>query len=189
MGYLERRVGHIFHLSESTLSLTFSQDRLACVLVLIDRCPDGETPGESPQEMSDRVDRVIAKIRKTHQEVRNFDNSRLYPLRTANIQVEDAASCPEESESCDYMIFSHGHFTRCFIARWCDFPINAGYHFSADPGCVSDFENRKFRFEAELTSSLLFLDTSTTPSRSLVSYLITRGSRLMGSAPWIELVH
>jgi hypothetical protein len=35
----------------------------------MDRCPDGETPGESPQEMSDRVDRVIAKIRKLHQQV------------------------------------------------------------------------------------------------------------------------
>jgi len=33
------------------------------------RCPDGETPGESPQQMSDRVDKVIAKIRAIHQQV------------------------------------------------------------------------------------------------------------------------
>lgn len=36
-----------------------------------DRCPPGEKyPGESPQQMSDRVDRVIAKIRAIHKEVR-----------------------------------------------------------------------------------------------------------------------
>jgi probable phosphoglycerate mutase len=34
-----------------------------------DGCPPGETPGESPQQMSDRVDRVIAKIREIHQRV------------------------------------------------------------------------------------------------------------------------
>jgi broad specificity phosphatase PhoE len=33
------------------------------------RCPDGDVPGESPQDMSDRVDRTIARIRKVHQEV------------------------------------------------------------------------------------------------------------------------
>ncbi len=30
------------------------------------RCPPGETPGETPQQMSDRVDRVIAKVREIH---------------------------------------------------------------------------------------------------------------------------
>lgn len=44
---------------------------------------------------------------------------------------------PEDADHADVMIFSHGHFTRCFIARWCNFPVSAGYHFSADPGCVS----------------------------------------------------
>lgn len=32
-------------------------------------CPPGETPGESPQQMSDRVDRVIARIREIHAKV------------------------------------------------------------------------------------------------------------------------
>jgi hypothetical protein len=35
------------------------------------------------------------------------------------------------------MIFSHGHFTRVFIARWCGFPLKAGYNFAADAGGVS----------------------------------------------------
>jgi len=133
-GYVNRH-----HLSKSTFLLP--RLSLVCSVVLIYRCPDGETPGESPQEMSDRVDRTIAKIRKTHQEVNIF----LIPLLPCHYdtdrQAEDAASCPEDAESCDYMIFSHGHYTRCFIARWCNFPIDAGYHFSADPGCVSIFPN------------------------------------------------
>lgn len=38
-----------------------------------DGCPPGEdTPGESPQEMSDRVDRVIAKVRAIHAAVSCF---------------------------------------------------------------------------------------------------------------------
>ncbi|GFZ47342.1 hypothetical protein JCM24511_05085 [Saitozyma sp. JCM 24511] len=66
-----------------------------------DGCPPGDTPGETPQQMSDRVDRVIAKVRAIHTKV---------------------------------MIFSHGHFTRVFIARWCGFPLKAGYNFAADAG-------------------------------------------------------
>lgn len=104
---------------------------------LTTRCPDGETPGESPQQMSDRVDSVIAKIRAIHQEVRITCFKPSPKLSRIDNKAEDVASCPEEADHADVMIFSHGHFTRCFIARWCDFPINAGYHFSADPGCVS----------------------------------------------------
>ena len=34
-----------------------------------DGCPPGETPGESPEQMSARVDRVIEEVRKIHREV------------------------------------------------------------------------------------------------------------------------
>ncbi len=27
-----------------------------------------------------------------------------------------------------------GHFSRVFIARWCDLPLEMGYHFSCDAG-------------------------------------------------------
>lgn len=69
--------------------------------------------------MSDRCDRVIAQIRKLHE--------------------ESKASCksPEDVEHADVIIFTHGHFTRSFIARWCDFPVSAGFHFQADAGGVS----------------------------------------------------
>ncbi|WVR08977.1 hypothetical protein IAU60_006036 [Kwoniella sp. DSM 27419] len=81
-----------------------------------DGCPPGETPGESPQQMSDRVDRVIAKVRKIHQ------------------AAEDAVDDPVDAEDADVIIFSHGHFSRCFIARWCDLPLRTGYHFAAEAG-------------------------------------------------------
>lgn len=82
-------------------------------------CPPGETPGESPAQMSARVDRVIAKVRALHEKAQN------------------AAENADEVDYSDVMIFSHGHFSRCFIARWCDLPIKAGYHFAAEPGGVS----------------------------------------------------
>ncbi|KAI9636792.1 histidine phosphatase superfamily [Dioszegia hungarica] len=81
-----------------------------------DGCPAGETPGESPQQMSDRVDRVIARVRAIH------------------AAAEECASKPEDIDHSDVIIFSHGHFSRCFIARWCNFPISAGYHFASDAG-------------------------------------------------------
>lgn len=53
----------MFPLSEEVRPLLIVFDR--------GRCPPGEKyPGESPQQMSDRVDRVIAKIRAIHKEVR-----------------------------------------------------------------------------------------------------------------------
>ncbi|KAL1407638.1 hypothetical protein Q8F55_007071 [Vanrija albida] len=81
-----------------------------------DGCPPGETPGETPEQMTARVDGVIARIRKIHAEAKNTSPN------------------PDSVENGDVIIFSHGHFTRAFIARWCNFPIAAGYHFSADPG-------------------------------------------------------
>lgn len=69
--------------------------------------------------MSARVDRVIEKIRAIHQ------------------LASTEAATPEEVDYSDVIIFSHGHFTRSFIARWCQLPIAAGYNFSSDAGGVS----------------------------------------------------
>ncbi|CAD6577467.1 MAG: hypothetical protein TREMPRED_001956 [Tremellales sp. Tagirdzhanova-0007] len=81
-----------------------------------DGCPPGKTPGETPQQMSDRVDRVINKVRDIH------------------AKAEETAPTPDEVDHSDVIIVSHGHFSRVFIARWCNLPLQAGYHFAADAG-------------------------------------------------------
>ena len=53
------------------------------------------------------------------------------------LKAQNSAPNPEEVDHSDVIIFSHGHFSRVFIARWCDFPLRAGYHFAADAGGVS----------------------------------------------------
>ena len=52
-------------------------------------------------------------------------------------QAERTAACPEEIDHADVLIITHGHFTRCFIPRWCNLPLQAGYNFAADPGGVA----------------------------------------------------
>ncbi len=93
--------------------------------------------------MSDRCDRVIARIREIHAKAEEHG----------------------EIQNSDVILFTHGHFTRSFIARWCLLPVNAGYHFVADAGGVSDCVMPK------LMGRLRFSVTSTTRSRSPVSVL------------------
>lgn len=73
--------------------------------------------------MTARVDRVIARVRAIHE------------------QAATEAATPEDVDYSDVIIFSHGHFTRSFIARWCQLPIAAGYNFSSDAGGVSCKKN------------------------------------------------
>lgn len=74
------------------------------------------------------------------------------------------ASCPEEVDHSDVMIFSHGHFSRVFIARWCDLPLQAGYHFAADAGGVSfsfcNLDGLVGQIPHLMSLSLRFLDTN-----------------------------
>lgn len=48
------------------------------------RCPPGDTPGETPQQMSDRVDRVIAKVRAIHTKVSAGRDSRVWVGRATS---------------------------------------------------------------------------------------------------------
>lgn len=80
-----------------------------------DGCPPGKDhPGESVQQMQDRVDRIIARIKGVHAECMAREN--------------------RDGRAQDVVIVSHGHFSRVFIARWCDLPLEMGYHFSCDAG-------------------------------------------------------
>ncbi|CED84905.1 phosphoglycerate mutase [Phaffia rhodozyma] len=92
-----------------------------------DGCPsDDKHAGETAEEMQDRVDRVIEKIRNIHREAED-----------RGCQGKSELSQKERrslAESADICIVSHGHFSRVFIARWCGFPLAAGTNFSTDPG-------------------------------------------------------
>ncbi|KAG6327632.1 hypothetical protein ID866_11457 [Astraeus odoratus] len=78
---------------------------------------DGCVGGESAEEMQDRVDGVVAKIREYHRK-----------------WLEDGKG------SQDVLIVAHGHFNRALIARWNNFPLTtgiAGNHFNVEPGGVA----------------------------------------------------
>lgn len=149
--------------------LMAERDVLPCMLDFVADThsgPPGDTPGETPEQMSARVDRVIAKIREIH------------------AKAEAEAASPEEADHADVIIFSHGHFTRSFIARWCDFPIRAGYHFAADAGGVST--SRTSLVISADKYSWPFWATSTIPSRSPVSYFDRDSNMLTPQPSWVS---
>ncbi|KAJ9099913.1 hypothetical protein QFC21_003918 [Naganishia friedmannii] len=103
-----------------------------------DGCPPGDKyPGESPQQMSDRVDRVIAKIRAIHKECLerpDRDGTGQDIVIVSHGKVYRGLSCPDQIIYAPYPPL--GHFSRAFVARWCDLPLNTGYHFVVDPGAL-----------------------------------------------------
>ncbi|KAI0036612.1 histidine phosphatase superfamily [Vararia minispora EC-137] len=75
---------------------------------------DGCAGGESPHDVTRRVDLVIEKVRERH---------RLY---------KDEGKCFR-----DVVIIAHGHFNRCMIARWLNMPLKEGTMFTFDAGGVA----------------------------------------------------
>ncbi|EGO05169.1 hypothetical protein SERLA73DRAFT_174133 [Serpula lacrymans var. lacrymans S7.3] len=75
---------------------------------------DGCPGGESVEEMCNRIDNVILKVREYHRQyVEEGKNTR------------------------DVLIIAHGHFNRVFISRWVRFGLALGTHFNVEPGGVS----------------------------------------------------
>lgn len=77
---------------------------------------DGCEGGESAEEMQARVDTVIKAIRDAHKS-----------WWTKSSQAEGP----------NVLIVSHGHFSRCFLARWLNLPLADGQKFILNPGGVS----------------------------------------------------
>ncbi|KAI0652268.1 phosphoglycerate mutase-like protein [Trametes meyenii] len=75
---------------------------------------DGCPGGESTEDMCQRVDNVIAKVREHHREWKE-----------------------EGKGSRDVVIVAHGHFNRVFISRWINFPLSLGTHFNVEPAGVA----------------------------------------------------
>ena len=73
---------------------------------------DGCPGGESPQEVSDRVDRLIERIREFHR------------------QAE------QENRKADLLCVAHAHVLRSFTARWINAPIKYGHFLLYDAGGI-----------------------------------------------------
>jgi broad specificity phosphatase PhoE len=77
---------------------------------------DGCVDGETAEEMCARVDNVVKAVQDAH---RSWWTS------------------SSEARGGDVLIISHGHFSRCFLARWLNLPLADGQKFVLDPGGVS----------------------------------------------------
>lgn len=75
--------------------------------------------GESVEEMTARVDEVVKSVKKIHTAWANDPDRK------------------EDDKGGDVLIVSHGHFSRCLLARWLGLPLEKGQLFSLDPGGVS----------------------------------------------------
>lgn len=75
---------------------------------------DGCPGGESVEQMTKRVDDLIAKVREIH---------RLY--------LEEGVGRR------DVLICSHGHFSRVLVSRWVGFDLCLGTHFNIEPAGIS----------------------------------------------------
>ncbi|CCM05173.1 uncharacterized protein FIBRA_07382 [Fibroporia radiculosa] len=75
---------------------------------------DGCPGGESTEEMCHRVDTVIDKVKAHHK-----------------AWFDKGVGCR------DVVIIAHGHFNRCLIARWINFPLRLGTHFNVEPSGVA----------------------------------------------------
>lgn len=73
---------------------------------------DGCENGEDYLQVTERVDKVIRKIRDVHRKA--LDNQ----------------------EACDILVVGHGHILRCFAARWVNQPINTNPNYMLDAGGV-----------------------------------------------------
>lgn len=75
--------------------------------------------GEDYKQVTERIDRLIAKIQKIHK------------------------TYLDAGKQCDIMVIAHGHILRCFAARWIGMGINKNPKFMLDAGgvCVLSYQH------------------------------------------------
>ncbi|PWY74486.1 phosphoglycerate mutase family protein [Aspergillus sclerotioniger CBS 115572] len=73
---------------------------------------DGCEEGESPQDVTDRIDNLIAEIRTIHK---------------GNMHGENPS---------DVVLFAHGHTLRAFTKRWLGYPMEFPLSMMLEPGAV-----------------------------------------------------
>jgi probable phosphoglycerate mutase len=69
--------------------------------------------------MTARVDAVIARVRNAHSEY------------WARVQKGE---CQAGTQGGDVLLVTHGHFSKCFLARWIETDLKNGKHFIVDAG-------------------------------------------------------
>ncbi|KAJ5092478.1 hypothetical protein NUU61_007348 [Penicillium alfredii] len=73
---------------------------------------DGCESGESPEEVTDRIDNLIQEIRSIHR---------------GNMHSENP---------CDIILVAHGHLLRAFTKRWLGYPMEFPLSLMLEPGAV-----------------------------------------------------
>lgn len=73
---------------------------------------DGCENGENHQQVADRLDNAIARIRDIHRKAL------------------------DEKKACDVIVVAHGHSLRCFVARWVGRPLSKNPQLMLDAGGV-----------------------------------------------------
>lgn len=73
---------------------------------------DGCEGGEMPQQVQERIDRLIDRIQAIHQKAL------------------------DENRPSDVLVFGHGHILRCFVLRWVKRPITVNPSFILEAGGV-----------------------------------------------------
>ncbi|CAD6578516.1 MAG: hypothetical protein CYPHOPRED_000605 [Cyphobasidiales sp. Tagirdzhanova-0007] len=93
-----------------------------------DGCPEGE----SVDQVTLRVDGMIEKVKEIHREYWQKVQDGKYEAGT---------------QGGDVLIVTHGHFSKCFLARWCELPLITGKHFIVDAGglSVGSYDHRDLR--------------------------------------------
>ncbi|KAF2029523.1 phosphoglycerate mutase [Setomelanomma holmii] len=84
---------------------------------------DGCEDGESPQQVTERLDRLIAKIRA---------------LQRPHMDGSKAA---------DVVVVAHGMSLRCFVKRWLGYPLDAPLAMMLSPGAIGILSYMKHDIE------------------------------------------
>lgn len=118
--------------------------------------------------MTARVDGVIEKIKN---------------LQKAVIEghPQDTHDCAVVKRGGDVMVVAHGHFNRCFIARWLKLPLTNGRLFEVDAGGVAILSYAHHNFEEPTIAGIFSSKTGPRASPSVL------GAPQAGKEPHEEL--
>ncbi|KAK6538833.1 hypothetical protein TWF694_010398 [Orbilia ellipsospora] len=90
----------------------------------------GQPTGETPQQVSDRVDRMIKKVREDHHKAVYDAHERCISTGSDSHLDDPVLTTP------DVLFVAHGHVLRALAARWLGLGIENGKNLQLDAGGV-----------------------------------------------------